>query len=759
LRTEFRRITGALVVVLLCGALASPAAGDAGVFNHAGSLTVALNSPGFVDATSAEIADVTPDGETLIYTDSLADRLGFVDISDPAAPAPAGTLSIDGEPTSVAVLGDLALVAVDTSESFTDPNGELLIIDIDAAEVAERLELAGQPDSVAVSPDQRYAAIVIENQRDEDLNDGDIPQLPGGTLQVLHLKPHNKSWHDLRTVDLTGLATTAPGDPEPEFVDINARNEAVVSLQENNWLAVVDLRSAKVRSDFSAGSVTVEDVDATEESAGPQGNGIIDPSETITRRREPDGVVWIDKDTFATANEGDYVDENGDEGGSRSVTLWNRDGSIEYESGASFEHEVIRHGHYPEARSENKGSEPEGVEFGVFDGRPLLFVGSERANVVGVYDVSSGTPEFVQLLPTGIGPEGLKAVPGRNLLAVTSEEDDPAGVRALITLWRYGAGPARYPYLVSADGSGGLPIPWVAMSGLSGDPDDADTLWAVSDSFLAQAYAYRVDVSGQPAVIRERIPVGGPEIGDPANPSGGFDFEGVAARPEGGFWFASEGRVNVGSSRPNVLVRTDDGGTIEDTVLLPQGLATNATSSGFEGVAVTGSEETGDETVYVAIQGRWSQSGDPANATKIGRYDVGTDTWTFALYPLETVPGATVGLSEITILPDGHTAAIVERDNQIGLNAQLKRIYGIDLDEVEWKSFDSPPLDVFDKTLLNDVLAELDERSISVPDKLEGVGITSDERVFLATDNDGVDANYGETLFFSLGTLETAFGG
>jgi hypothetical protein len=37
-----------------------------------------------------------------------------------------------------------------------------------------------------------------------------------------------------------------------------------------------------------------------------------------------------------------------------------------------------------------------------------------------------------------------------------------------------------------------------------------------------------------------------------------------------------------------------------------------------------------------------------------------------------------------------------------------------------------------------------------VPDKLEGLGVTKDGRVRLATDNDGVDENYGETLLFSL---------
>ena len=44
-------------------------------------------------------------------------------------------------------------------------------------------------------------------------------------------------------------------------------------------------------------------------------------------------------------------------------------------------------------------------------------------------------------------------------------------------------------------------------------------------------------------------------------------------------------------------------------------------------------------------------------------------------------------------------------------------------------------------------------------DKLEGVGVTRDGRVFAATDNDGLDENYGETLFFSLGDWRSAVSG
>jgi hypothetical protein len=38
-----------------------------------------------------------------------------------------------------------------------------------------RCDLGGQPDSVAASPDGRYLAVAIENERDEDLDDGVIP--------------------------------------------------------------------------------------------------------------------------------------------------------------------------------------------------------------------------------------------------------------------------------------------------------------------------------------------------------------------------------------------------------------------------------------------------------------------------------------------------------------------------------------------------------------------------------------------------------
>jgi len=42
----------------------------------------------------------------LVYTDSQAENLGFVDITDPESPEPDGIVPLGGEPTTVRVIGD-----------------------------------------------------------------------------------------------------------------------------------------------------------------------------------------------------------------------------------------------------------------------------------------------------------------------------------------------------------------------------------------------------------------------------------------------------------------------------------------------------------------------------------------------------------------------------------------------------------------------------------------------------------------------------
>ena len=734
---------------------ASSAALAARSFQHIGTFDVRTNG-----TEVAEIVDATKDGKTLIYTDSATGKVGFVDVRNPANPAAAGALELGGSPTSVAILNNLALVAVDTSDGdFVNPSGTLFVVNVATRAIVKTFPLTGQPDSVAISPDQKYAAIIIENQRDEELNDGFIPQLPGGQLLVVRTGGSPTNW-PLDYVDFTGLPMLSPTDPEPEFVDINRKNQAVVSLQENNHLAVVDLKTRKIISDFSAGTVDLEGVDATEDELGPQGNGIISLTDSIAdRRREPDTVGWISDTTFAVANEGDYEDENGEAGGSRSFTVFTSKGQVTYEAGASFEHQQIRAGHYNESRSENKGGEPEALEVAKFGRTNLLFVGAERSNSLGVYDVTRRTPKFLQLLPTGVGPEGVKAIAKRDLLVVASEtavadDDDNVLIPSMITIYRqrFAAKPSM---TLQSLPLGSQTIPWVAMSGLVGDPKDADTLYGVSDSVLGEAGIYTIDVDKAPATITDRIIV----TDSNGVPRNDLDVEGVAVAPEGGFWLASEGRTTSGSSRPNLLLKVDEDGVVESEVPLPaELLAAGLTSSGFEGVAVVGQKTS--QYVYAVIQREWAS--DAAGFVKIGRYEVATGQWTFVSYGLDAVPAGIapwVGLSELTLLPNGKFA-VIERDNQLGAEASLKKIYGVDLKSADFQPFVSgTPLPVVAKTQLTDVLDELRSNSVYMPDKLEGLAVGARGDVYLVTDNDGLDESVGQTVFLELGPYRRVFNG
>lgn len=703
--------------------------------------------------TAAEIAAASGDGNTLLYTDSPQGRLGLVDITDPTAPMGLGFIQFSGEPTSVSVTGSYALVGINTSEDYVNVSGELAVVDISDphdAILVRTIQLGGQPDSVAVSVDGRFAAIAIENERDEDacaagdgsLIDsaygdedacdaaggifGGLPQLPSGYLVVVRTEGDPQAWTS-SIVPMAGYASEGSIDAEPEFVDINANNLAAVTMQENNHLVVVDLETASVVSDFNVGTVDLFAVDTVEDEL------LEVTGDLLGVPREPDAVTWLDDTYLVTANEGDW------KGGSRGFTVFDAMGQVQFDSASDFEYLVTSVGMYPEFRAENKGAEPEGAEFGQFGDAPLLFIGAERANLVGVYSVANPLqPELLQVLPTGIGPEGLLAIPSRDLFVVASEKDSADdGFRGALSIYQLqDAGPGWFPQILS---EGTPPIGWNALSGLSGDLQDPHRMYAVNDSFLAQSQIYTIDLGRQPARITNAVKL--TIDGEPQ----GFDLEGIAQRTDGSFWLVSEG----GRSNADLLILAGADGVVQEQIELPEAVKANQVRFGFEGVAITGSGSS--ERVYLAFQREWLD--DPAGFVKIGEYNPLTGDWSFFYYPLDTpVEGAWAGNSEITSLGNGRLA-ILERDNQLGEAARLKRIYEIRLGDTRDMGLQYP---VFTKTLLRNLLPDLAASNGTVPDKPEGLGVTADGELYLVTDNDGIDDAYGETQFLHLGRVPAA---
>ncbi|MQY48346.1 alkaline phosphatase [Rhizobiales bacterium RZME27] len=713
----------ALLAVLLTS-VAMPASAEQ-VFNRIASFPVAQNLPKGEDkATSSEIITATADGNTLIYSDAPGGTIGFIDITDAKAPKAGGSVKIDGEPNSVAAAGPKVLITIDNTKDLTKPAGKLGVIDIASKKLENTCDLGGQPDSVVVSPDGTFAAIAIENQRDEDLNDGALPQLQAGELLIVSLKNGVPACDSIKRVDVTGLATVAPEDPEPEFVNINANGEIALTLQENNHVIIIDSKTAKVTSHFTAGTVDLEGVDAkTDGSLNFSGKLAAVP-------REPDAVKWLGTDRLVIANEGDY------KGGSRGFTIFDRSGKVLYDAGMTLEHEIARHGHFPEKRAKNKGIEPEGMEAAKFGDQQYFFVLSERGSMVAVYKDTGATPELVQLLPSGISPEGAVAIPGRNLLATANEADlgEDGGPRSHVMIYELAEGEKAYPTIVSKDLDGKV-IGWGALSGLVGDAEKDGTFYAVSDSVYAmQPSIFTIDATKKPAEITNVVRI--TRNGQPAQK---LDIEGIALDGKGGFWFASEGdnAKLVGHGIYNVNAK----GEIKTEIGLPSELLAGETRFGLEGITTTGSGD--DLTLWMAMQREWKD--DPKGQTKLLAYKPKSKEWTAVRYPLEKAEKGWVGLSEITA--KGDFLYIIERDNLIGDAAKLKKLYRVSLKDLKPAKLGGE-LPVVTKEEVHDFLPSLKTATNGyVLDKLEGFGFDKSGKAFMVTDNDGVDDSSGETLF------------
>lgn len=741
-----RSVTAAVVAAVAAGSTVAAGGGPAAAggtrdlaFERVATYPVYLNRPAGEDPateTVAEISAVTRDGRTVIYTDAPGQRIGFLDISRPDRPRGLGTLSVErpgdaeAEPTAVAVVGGYALVVVNTSPSFTAPSGRLDVVRVADRRVVRTLDLGGQPDSIGLTKDGRYAAIAIENERDEEAappggEEGDLPQPPAGFVQVLDTRSWTLRKIELPAAALAGLA--GPTDAEPEYVSVNSRGLAAVTLQENNGIALVDLPTATLRGTFGAGTATVTGIDTEDDGTIDQTGSIVDIP------REPDSVAWVDDRYLATANEGDW------RGGTRGWTVFDsRTGAVVWDAGNSIEKLAVTYGLHDDSRSDNKGVEPEGLAVATVRGVRYGFVGSERSNFVAVYDLSDPRrPEFRQVLPTTNGPEGLLPVPARGLFVVSSETDDAeAGIRATVGIYRLGRDTPAFPSIASRDALG-----WGALGALSAKPGAPGQLYTVTDAAYSPTRILTVDTGRSPALITRELTVtaGGQPVG--------YDAEGLYARPTGGFWLGVEGATGAA----NQLVRLDRGGNTVGTVPLPADVAAGLTRFGIEGVTAT--TDRAGEHVFVVLQRELST--DPAGVARIGRYDVATGAWTWFGYRLQAPPPGAgwVGLSEVTAV-DRDTLAVIERDDLAGPDARVKRVYTVDLPRRDPAAGTLP---VLPKRLALDVLPRLRATNGWTQEKLEGLTIGGDGRVYAVTDNDALEDATGETVFLRLGRAARLF--
>jgi hypothetical protein len=404
----------------------------------------------FSVAGNAEIIQAAANGMYLVHTNSKRNSIDVVDLTDPANARTAASLDMPGEPTSIGVSpdGEWAMAVIYASQSVAgkkpvDPRlpGVLALIDLRDpanASVTKLMGIGHHPDSIAVtkSGDELLAIIAIENEPlivvDGKVVDDDAPGNINdisnkGSVQILAINPNQPNRHSITTLPfdealLRNALMLNVNDPQPEYVALSpGKHLAAVSLQENNGIVIVDPVASEIVGAFSLGTVAERPADLLDDKQVKLTQSYPSDArkEPLAGTRFPDAISFTpDGQYLLSADEGELPLTGG-----RGFSIWSLSGEFVWDDGGEIERRANELGLYPDNRSDVRGIEVEGITAARFGTRDYAFAVSERGSFVVIYDVTNPlAPKFVQILPTGKGPESVVAIPERNLLVVAAEK-------------------------------------------------------------------------------------------------------------------------------------------------------------------------------------------------------------------------------------------------------------------------------------------------------------------------------------------------
>ncbi len=384
------------------------------------------------------------------------------------------------------------LVAVSVSATNPQDDGYVFVFDTESFARKAEIKVGAMPDMVGFSPDGKYIITANEGEPDASYTndpEGSISIIDVSNdfkvktinFDALEYKKDELLAQGFR---IFGPKASFSQDIEPEYITFSQDSKyAYVTLQENNGIAKFDLEGQQFVAIYPLGfknfMLEGNEIDVCD-------NDQITPNKwPIFGMYQPDAITFFESESanyIITANEGDSryyngysetsrvnqlqldpqsfpesdkaltcdslgrlivtttmgdTDGDGDFDqlytfGTRSFSIWNaEDGKLVFDSQNMVEKDIIENTSlYDDKRSDDKGTEPESIIIGRVNDVPILFVALERANAVVSYDLTDPLhPKFLQVLETGIGPEGILFVNknespnGKSLLIVSSEVD------------------------------------------------------------------------------------------------------------------------------------------------------------------------------------------------------------------------------------------------------------------------------------------------------------------------------------------------
>ncbi len=443
---------------------------------------------------AAEISTYDDKSKRLFAVNNSAiNKIDVIDLSNPAAPKVIASILMQpygGFVNSVDVY-DGKLAAAIESVNKQAP-GKVVVFDAATLVPVKTISVGALPDMVTYSKDGNFILTANEGEPNDSYTDDPI-----GSVSIINVK----NGYTVTNVDFSGFVGKLPElaakgfrvfgpglnfskDVEPEYITTSEDGKtAWVTLQENNAIAELDIRSATVRIIYPLGfknynvagnNVDVSDRDGRISFGTANVFGMYQPDAISSLRYE--GKTYL-----FTANEGDsreYTgftemqrvsaaildpvafpnaaalkadavlgrlnmtktlgdkDKDGDYDeiyslGARSFSVWDAsNGNLVWDSKDFLDRESFTLGLYDDLRSDDKGAEPEAITLGRVGTKTIAIVGMERSDAFAIYDVTNPTsPVFVKMYKTGDAPEGILFIPAskspiqQSLIVVSSEND------------------------------------------------------------------------------------------------------------------------------------------------------------------------------------------------------------------------------------------------------------------------------------------------------------------------------------------------
>ena len=258
------------------------------------------------------------------------------------------------------------------------------------------------------------------------LNDNDF-RLAGGFDPDTGLLDANPDAQDA----VLGIITTRSNGLDPSNRDdaINITHWPVRGLYQPD--AIATFKSLGETFLITANEGDARDYDHFSEEARVA-DLVLDPSVFDAELQADDQLGRLKTTTVSGDADGDGQHETIFSYGARSFSIWTPDGQLVFDSGDDFERIIAEQ--IPndfnstndendsfDARSDDKGPEPEGLAIGKIDGQTYAFIGLERVGGIMVYNVTDPyAPTFVQYVNNrnfagdaeagtagDLGPEGL----------------------------------------------------------------------------------------------------------------------------------------------------------------------------------------------------------------------------------------------------------------------------------------------------------------------------------------------------------------